>query len=166
MWHCEDGTFVLNRSSLHGFSVSPLLMLGFNLPFIIIVLQILCDSEGVIYIPRFTCHWRTILCWTISGTAQGLSLCSVRGLHWPHSTTAKQHCQHCHVQVLGPAEQPHGLQTPTPLPPVQPLGKSEGGTGRNESSICTVKTFCVWTKQQLLSESQFFCKTHGLFNQI
>lgn len=63
--------------------------------------------------------------------------------------------------VLGPAEQPHGLQTPTPLTPVQPLGKSEAGTGRNESSVCTVNTFCVQTKQQLLSERQF-CKTHGL----
>lgn len=74
---------------------------------------------------------------------------------------AKRHCQHCQVQVLGAAVQPHGLQTLTPLTPVQPLGKSQRGTGRNESSICTAKTFHAWTKQQLLSEGQFFCKTQG-----
>lgn len=56
----EDGTFLLKRS-LRGFSVSSLLTLGFQLPFIFTVLQIQDKSEGVIYILGFTYRYSTIL---------------------------------------------------------------------------------------------------------
>jgi len=45
MRHCEDGTFLLNRSSLHGFSVLSLLTFGFQLPLIITALRIRDESE-------------------------------------------------------------------------------------------------------------------------
>lgn len=86
MRHCEDGTFLLNRSSLHGFSVSSLLTLGFQLPFIITVLQIQDESEEL----SASLGSHVTIAQSCTRASQELSRdlnpCWVRGSHLPRST--------------------------------------------------------------------------------
>lgn len=88
--------------------------LCFHEDFICLSAWLCCSFSGILRelstALESSCHQRTTLGWSISGTAQGPGPSSGRCSQWPQSSRAKWHCQ---VQVLGAAEQPQGLQTDT-----------------------------------------------------